>query len=128
METVFKVGDKVYCCLHGHGVVKSVNYTESYPLFVDFGYDTNNYTFDGKLYDYCKPTLSFTEYTLQGFSQERQIVLPEVGEVCLVKDSESDGYLVREFAEYRDGLFICVAFNRQGYKEWKYIKRIKILD
>jgi hypothetical protein len=118
METVFKVGDKVFHFQHGWGIV--TGFTQSI-MKVKFTKSDKFFEIDNKL-------LSFTEYTLQGFSQEKPIVLPEVGEVCLVKDFESDGYLVREFAEYRDGLFICRAANRQGYIEWKYMKRIKILD
>lgn len=126
METVFKVGDKVYCCIHGHGVVKSVDHNESYPLFVDFGYDTNNYTFDGKLYEDCKPTLSFTEYTLQGFSQERPIILPEVGELCLVRDSDNEIWTAVIFQFYNEGEdFPFVSDINKNYKQ---MKRIKILD
>jgi hypothetical protein len=125
METNFKVGDKVYCCIHGHGVVTSVDYTESYPLFVNFGYDTNNYTFDGKLYDDCKPTLSFTEYTLQGFSQERPIKLPEVGELCLVRDEDNEGWRAVIFRKYLPSEEYPYKSDKYGYKQ---LKRIKILD
>ena len=128
MKTVFKVGDKVYCCIYGHGVVKSVDYTESYPLFVDFGYDTNNYTFDGKLDDCCKPTLSFTEYTLQGFSQERPIVLPEVGELCLVRDYNYEDWNLRMFLNYEKGFFYTQGTDKVFSRGWKQMKRIKILD
>jgi len=130
MKTVFKVGDKVYCCIHGHGVVKSVDHNESYPLFVDFGYDTNNYTFDGKLYEDCKPTLSFTEYTLQGFTQKRPIVLPEGGELCLVRDADNQNWYAKYFLKYENCKYYCYGFSEYPKDALHYnqLKRIKILD
>lgn len=129
METVFKEGDKVYCFVNGHGIIKEIKCKADYPVYVEFtNDDSDQYTYDGRLYMDSLPTLSFTEYTLQGFSQERQIELPEVGELCLVRDYNDDTWLAREFAEYRHGLFICQAVHGQGEVEWKYMKRIKILD
>ena len=131
METVFKVGDRVFHLQHGWGEVTIIDTEQAYPIIVCFDNANEMYTFtkEGRVNSWDKtPTLSFTEYTLQGFSQERPIVLPEVGELCLVKDYKSDNWLVKEFFEYRDGLFICKAPNRQGVSKWKYMKRIKILD
>jgi hypothetical protein len=116
MESVFKVGDRVYHFQHGWGTVKkadgimSVIFTHGIVTFIE-----------GRL-------LSFTEYTLQGFSQERPVELPKVGELCLVRDYNDESWLVREFAEYRHGLFICQSVHGQCEVEWKYMKRIKILD
>ena len=118
MKEIFKVGDRVFHYTYGWGEVTS--HEEDKIITVKFSDDTITFI-DGKL-------LSFTEYTLQGFSQERPIELPEVGELCLVRDYEDDTWLVREFAEYRHGLFICQAVHGKGEVEWKYMKRIKILD
>lgn len=118
MKEVFKEGDRVFDLVYGWG--KVINST--CPITVKF----SEYTVDYYKKDLVK--LSFTEYTLQGFSQERPIKLPEVGELCLVRYYEDDTWSVREFAEYRHGLFICQAFHSQGEVEWKYMKRIKILD
>lgn len=125
-KEIFKVGDRVYDIVWGWGVV-----TPSDVSFIEVKFDTNTYqtfTHDGRYADSSKPTLSFTEYTLQGFSQERPVELPEVGELCLVRDYETDPWSVKEFAEYRYGLFICKAVHAHGEVEYKYMKRIKILD
>ena len=129
MKEIFKVGDKVYCVMHGHGVVVDIEENLNFPVRVDVKNESDiGYTYDGRYYGNSTPTLSFTEYTLWGFSQERPIMLPEVGELCLVRDYNDDTWLAREFAEYRHGLFICRAVHGQGEVEWKYMKRIKILD
>ena len=129
MKEIFKVGDKVYCVMHGHGVVVDIEENLNFPVRVDAKNESDiGYTYDGRYYGNSTPTLSFTEYTLWGFSQERPIMLPEVGELCLVRDYNDDTWLAREFAEYRHGLFICRAVHGQGEVEWKYMKRIKILD
>ena len=90
-ETVFKVGDKVYCILYGWGIVYKIDDDDSYPVDVNFklegDMDTISYTCDGRLYSNTSPTLSFTEYTLDDFSQERPIELPEVGEEIMVSDN-----------------------------------------
>ena len=134
MKEVFKKGDRVYCVIHGHGVVVDIEENAAFPIRVDFKDESDiGYTTDGRYYAKVNPTLSFTEYTLRGFSQERPIMLPEVGELCLVRDCNDDIWLAREFAKYRHGLFICQAvdldlYHGQGEVEWKYMKRIKILD
>ena len=70
---MFKVGDKVYCVINGHGFVKEIKCNVNFPVYVEFENDfTEQYTPDGRiLYKNSIPTLSFTEYTLQGFTQER---------------------------------------------------------
>jgi hypothetical protein len=126
MESVFKVGDRVYDIVWGWGVVTPRN---GRGIEVKFDTDTyQTFTHDGRYIESSKPTLSFTEYTLQGFSQERPIVLPQAGELCLVRDYNNESWMAREFAEYRHGLFICQAVQGHGEVEWKYMKRIKILD
>lgn len=80
METPFKRGDKVYCVIEGHGTVVDVNINSKYGIDVQFNQRHNDkygyirsYTLDGRLYLDAQHTLSFTEYTLQGFSQEKPI-------------------------------------------------------
>ena len=128
-KEIFKVGDKVYCVMHGHGVVVGIEENLDYPVRVDVENESDiGYTYDGRYSRDFAPTLSFTEYTLQGFTQEKPVELPKVGELCLVRDFNDDTWLVREFAEYRHGLFICKVVHGHREVEWKYMKRIKILD
>jgi len=121
MENNFKVGDKVYDILHKWGVIDQE--IEGY-FFVKLE-DASMIIFEKKY-----NLLSFTEYTLQGFTQERPMELPEVGELCLFYDDEED--LEEGDAWY--GKFKSYKPNEERpYKandnsSWSGCKRIKILD
>ena len=75
-KQIFKVGDRVFDIRYGWGKVTICADTILYPIGVQFDEDDSQevilYTEDGKghLGD-NKPLLSFTEYTLNGFSQKR---------------------------------------------------------
>ena len=126
METVFKVGDEVYDISYGWGKVKEEGKYSRHGLQVVFGEFTARYCSDGTLFGCKNPTLSFTEYTLQGFSQERSLVLPEVGELCLVRDSYDEDWKCVKFKLYnRNTLY---PFTDSDNDDWKQMKRIKILD
>lgn len=77
-KQIFKVGDRVFDIRHGWGKVKNYYDLRLYPIEVQFEDDDSqefiHYSNDGKasLGD-NKPLLSFTEYTLEGFTQERPI-------------------------------------------------------
>ena len=70
---IFKKGDKVYDHAYGWGEVEEIDLEArlSYQLKVDFKKEKGTYTTDGKEFGDSPPTLSFTEYTLEGFSQVR---------------------------------------------------------
>jgi hypothetical protein len=113
----FKEGDKVFHLQYGWGEITT--HEENAIIRVKFFADTIAFM-DGNL-------LSFTEYTLQGFSQERPIVLPKVGELCLVRDYNDEYWRGVEFKRYDKTLDFCqfIDSNNDG---WKQMKRIKILD
>lgn len=115
---MFKVGDKVFHLSYGWGKILDLL---SRDEWVKIKFKDNTYSFIG--YDY----ISFTEYTLQGFRQERPIELPEVGELCLVRDSDAETWKVRSFLFESGGAFYIKARcgATDGYKQ---MKRIKILD
>ena len=124
METVFKKGDKVYCVLYGWGRVLGVDDVGTYPVTVLFDCDEQiDYTVDGKLYDDSFPTLSFTKYTLKGFSQ---VKLPQVGELCLVRDFDDDRWQLRTFTKYNQ--YKEVPYVVDDIYCFRQIKRVKILD
>jgi hypothetical protein len=108
--SIFKVGDRVFHIEYGWGTVKKVDgimsviFTHGIVTFIE-----------GRL-------LSFTEYTLQGFSQERPIELPEVGELCLVRDFKDSVWKARNFKKF------TTHFLDDNGERWDYFKRIKILD
>lgn len=82
METVFKVGDKVYHVKYGWGVIQEIAGTQALVIYTHenlIGDQIVEEYYERVLYLYL---LSFTEYTLEGFSQERPIELPKVGDWC----------------------------------------------
>jgi hypothetical protein len=91
-KSVFKIGDKVFDIFYGWGVIIEVNQDLTYPIGVEFGDgDCESYTYDGRINNTNSPTLSFTEYTLQGFSQERPKELPKKGQIVWANNRDNDG-------------------------------------
>jgi len=114
-KEIFKVGDKVFVVYYGWGVIRKF---ERLGVVVDFE-NNSDVTCDIRL-------LSFTEYTLQGFTQDRPIELPEVGELCLVRDGDDERWVIGEFKEFKaQNEYKYVLQNSMVYKQ---LKRIKILD
>lgn len=78
METIFKVGDRVFDYAYGWGKVTGIEGCKTLKVTFehidDFGKDIRLlYNEQGKEILSKNITLSFTEYTLQGFSQERPV-------------------------------------------------------
>jgi hypothetical protein len=117
-KEIFKVGDKVYHVLFGWGIISS-----NYTVYIVKCQGVKKEV----AFDVTQSLISFTEYTLQGFTQERPIELPEVGELCLVRDDESIHWRVREFAFEHNGTFY-VKEPCGSTDSYIYMKRIKILD
>ena len=127
-KQIFKVGDRVFHIDFGWGVIDDISnsITDLHPIQVTFERDTEYFTPDGRFFDYSKnKSLSFTEYTLQGFNQERPIELPEVGELCLVRDYDDREWSLRKFYGYEPDNEYPYRVNTTGFKQ---MKRIKILD
>ena len=118
-KQIFKVGDKVYHIDFGWGLITDIdNCDDLFPLQISYNNGYLNY--------FPIRSVSFTEYPLQGFSQERPIELPEVGELCLVRDNDCDSWVAREFKEYKpNGEHKFYTYVNSA---WKQMKRIKILD
>ena len=128
MET-YKVGDKVYHYDYGWGKVLEYSDHGSTPVKVNFPEvdATIWFTKDGRERHIQRVrVLSFTEYTLQGFSQERPIELPEVGELCLVS-VDGVNWEVRYFMKYEEGYFHTRTKEHINCI-WNHLKRIKVLD
>ncbi len=122
---MFKVGDKVYHIKYGWGIIQEIA-----GLQALFRYTCDNLIGDQIVDAYddkvlCFDLLSFTEYTLQGFTQKRPIILPEVGELCLVRNGDDEGWIAVVFKEYLPSEEYPYKSDRLGYKQ---LKRIKILD
>jgi hypothetical protein len=132
METIFKVGDRVFDIHYGWGTVIEVNRPiERASLLVRFdemdeddclGFYKNGY-YEG--FD-IHPRLSFTEYTFNGFSQERPKKEPEIGSLCLFGNFSSDfnknlGLTAILYEITEDGYYI----TDKAFK-YAYCKQIKI--
>jgi hypothetical protein len=97
---IFKKGDRVFCIIYGWGTISKIgkNY---YPIDIEFDCNViNSYTIDGRITEGGSPTLSFTEYTLEGFSQERPEPLPKRGDVVWVRNNHDFHWEVSMFLEY----------------------------
>ena len=125
----FKVGDRVYHISYGWGIVTDIihgqypvcikieNVPESKVWFSREGLETS---------DDKTSLLSFTEYTLQGFSRERPVELPKEGELCVVRDEEGDEWELCYFISYKSDA-VTYKFET-SFGCYKQMKRIKILD
>jgi hypothetical protein len=114
MKTVFKVGDKVYDARYGWGVIERADNgcDLPYPILVNFKKGHSSYTLEGKaaIVDLI-PLLSLTEYTLQGFSQERPEVLPERGQIVWVRDSSNSNWHCTQFMHKDDTGYVVTSKN-----------------
>lgn len=130
-KTIFKKGDKVYHHMYGWGIFSSyINNSNNSYCYVIF----NRYKKEiGDSY-VCSEMqvfdLSFTEYTLNNFSQERQIDYNEwVGKWCMFWDHVDESYIIRKFSTFLGvNRFVC-SYN----SSWKYCKllteeQVKILE
>jgi hypothetical protein len=101
MKDIFKVGDKVYSCAFGWGIVRAIDYMErdGFPIWVRFenGWENELFTIDGKSNPVAEKTLSFTEYTLEGFSQERPEELPKKGQIVWVRKEFPSEWVIGHF-------------------------------
>jgi len=110
MDTIFKKGDKVFHYHYGWGTIKKTSYdlVEDYPLTINFGKQGNFcFTNDGRELFCEKPSLSFTEYTLEGFSQERPEPLPKKGQIVWVRDWEGQSWSIAHYVQKsKDGYYV----------------------
>jgi hypothetical protein len=126
---IFKVGDRVFDAAFGWGEVTGYETNSSFPVgvFFDIG-EHDSYTRDGRLTENSIPTLSFTEYTLEGFSQERpepEIKFPCTGMfegkrfgICVGKDKY--GYFRGEQGTYWS------TFEPMSFEEYCKLKNIEL--
>ena len=101
-ESIFKVGDRVYCgIIKRWGVVEEINYEDLiWRIRINFGDFKYIYTNSGSRALGYTPSLSFTEYDFVngGFSQVRP--LPKIEKDTLVYVNKSGIWLMRYFAGF----------------------------
>lgn len=106
MGQIFKKGDRVFCYQYGWGQITKIHSNNvEFPILVHFpNVDEDiSFTNDGEYDLNHKPTLSFTEYTLEGFSQERPEELPKPGDIVWVRDREYDNWMITYFRKFGNG-------------------------
>lgn len=123
-KTVFKYEDKVFDINYGWGFVhhitsETVSDTTTVYVFVKFTNKLVRYSANGSIIGLASEspsqnqTLSFTEYILEGFSQDRPIDIPEKGEeVFYSLDNESWSLAI--FDKYEDNEIILKETWRNG--------------
>ena len=107
MGTIFKDDDRVYLNLVGWGTIIDVT---DYDISVKFDTgDVRHISGD------VRKLLSFTEYTLEGFSQERPEELPKKGDICWVRNEFPSEWEVGYFVK-KDGntYYISASKNPLG--------------
>lgn len=123
-EEIYRVGDKVFDIRYGWGVIKQIDEGFPYPILVIYSEDIgNSYSLNGRNVDNDKvPTLSFTEYTLNNFSQERlPFDLPDVGEEIMCSDN--DVWRLCKFEGYDMKEKYPVITNKGLFKHFKRIRQ-----
>ena len=106
MEQIFKDDDRVFHIQYGWGEVIDVTCFDVSVKF-DTG-DIRHISGDaGEL-------LSFTEYTLEGFSQDRPEELPKKGDIVWVRDMVGIHWVIRHFVEKNDEGYYVTGANPMG--------------
>lgn len=115
MNTIFKVGDKVYHHNYGWGEVIKTDYKNTCEVYVSFRKRIFLFTEEGKLNiidDF--PSLSFTKYDLVngGFSQKRPLPNIKRDQLIYVRMCKNREWCMRYFSHFdKNGLVSC--FNDQ---------------
>ena len=105
-KQTFEKGDRVFDIRFGWGKVVDDNRACLFPIGIQFDDDDSQevivYTDDGKLsLGEESPLLSFTEYTLQGFSQEKPVNYEKyIGKWGQFWDSNKDILLIGKLLAY----------------------------
>jgi hypothetical protein len=117
-KSIFKVGDKVFDISYGWGEVIRIKDISSNPIYVVFDCSKSElYSTSGKKMLAENITLSFTEYTLDGFSQERPEPEIEKGTPVWCKDKNSSIWAYAKYLKKYD--FKHTVENVQGAR-WYY--------
>jgi hypothetical protein len=116
IEDIFKVGDRVFHIQNGWGTVGYSPKDDYYLVNFDKNSTTFWYTkFNNKI-------LSFTEYTLEGFSQERPEELPKKGQIVWGRDYEFQSWHIYHFShKAEDGIYHLSSDNKRNMFRLKQI-------
>ena len=103
-KQVFKEGDRVYLYPLGWG---DIEYKSDYDYSIYFKSIEDKRYIGGDV----RSLLSFTEYRLDGFSQERPEELPNRGQIVWARDSDNSEWRVGHFIKKENGLYLITAWD-----------------
>lgn len=119
MENIFKENDRVFHISYGWGNIMTLGDKSLDVKFANVKFDNDVKPFFGISLD----LLSFTEYSLWDFSQERSQLIPEVGQVVWVRDEDDDEWVITHFVKM-DGIYYCTYDGNPFlniYNTWRYL-------
>lgn len=106
-QQIFKEGDRVYFHVYGWGKIFDIDLS----IGVKFeSLESSIYFNEGFL-----KALSFTEYTLEGFSQERPEELPKKGQIVWGRDEDYQSWHIYHFShKTEEGLYALSSDNKRS--------------
>jgi hypothetical protein len=120
MDNIFRKGDRVYHYEHGWGhVIETCDMYDFILVNVNFANNPlhiKNTFKNGYM-------LSFTEYTLEGFTQERPEPLPNKGDIVWVRDDDSEDWRITHFfhKDIYGNYLASIYYNDLTPPIWKYM-------
>lgn len=99
MKDIFRKGDRVFHIQYGWGKVNKVFDYEGINV-VECKFIINDRTISFIIDNKLQNLLSFTEYSLCGFSDQRPEQLPKKGQVVWVRDRDDQAWYVSMFWGY----------------------------
>lgn len=119
MKSIFRQGDRVYHFLYGWGDVIQIVTNNNY-LWVRVQFDDKPKDFQDNFKDGF--LLSFTEYKLEGFSQERPEELPKKGQIVWGRDEDYQSWHIYHFShKTEDGIYHLSSDNKRNMYQLKQI-------
>lgn len=112
MKNKFIKGDRVFHISFGWGTITGF----VMPCIIVYFDSNGNITL---MKEDVKDLLSFTEYTLEGFSQERPEELPNKGQIVWVRDEFPSEWIIGHFLKKADGRYYVSRDNKNS-NGWGY--------
>lgn len=122
MERIFEIGDKVFDIRYGWGVVEGFEYDlNCESMEVKFENSLISYTIDAPEYfdgELC--LLSFTEYTLDGFTKDKPLDYSKfIGKWGMFWNDAKKEYIIGKLESYDGKWFISESSPIPLYKNFK---------
>ena len=122
MERIFEIGDKVFDIRYGWGVVEGFEYDlDCESMEVKFENSLISYTIDAPEYfdnELC--LLSFTEYTLDGFTKDKPLDYSKfIGKWGMFWNDDKEEYIIGKLESYDGKWFVSESSPIPLYKNFK---------